>query len=259
MGRVRTFGALIIGDEIIRGKRQDKHFEKLRAILAARGLHLDWVLYLGDNRPRLTEALRRSLASEDVVFSCGGIGATPDDHTRQAAAAAAGVPLELHPEAEAKIRERLASLNRPITEAMLDMGRFPAGSRTIPNPVNGIAGFSWADHHFVPGFPEMAWPMIEWVLDTYYRDSFNAKPEAEAAIIVWEGIEGLLVDLMERIERDHPGLTVFSLPSLGTETKRRHLELGVRGDPAQVPPAMAEIEADIARRGLSFERKQPNT
>ena len=249
------FGALIIGDEIIRGKRQDKHFEKLRAILAARGLHLDWVLYLGDDRPRLIEALQRSLASDDVVFSCGGIGATPDDHTRQAAAAAAGVPLTLHPEAEARIRERLASMNRPITQSMLDMGRFPAGSRTIPNPVNGIVGFSYADHHFVPGFPEMAWPMIEWVLDNGYRDRFNAKPEVEGAIIVWEGIEGLLVDLMERIERDYPGLTVFSLPSLGTDAKRRHLELGVRGAPEQVPPAMAEIEAEIARRGLSFDRK----
>jgi molybdopterin-biosynthesis enzyme MoeA-like protein len=255
MGQVRNFGALIIGDEIIRGKRQDKHFAKLREILAARGLHLDWLLYLGDNRPRLVEALRHSLAGADVVFSFGGIGATPDDHTRQAAAAAAGVPLQLHPEAEAKIRARLVAMNRPVTPSMLEMGVFPAGSRIIANPVNGIPGFSWADHHFVPGFPEMAWPMVESVLDTGYRDSFNAVAEAEAAIIVWEGIEGLLVDLMERIERDHPGMVVFSLPSLGTETVRRHIELGVRGSPAAVPLAMAEIEAEVARRGLSFDRK----
>jgi molybdopterin-biosynthesis enzyme MoeA-like protein len=247
-------GALIIGDEIIRGKRQDKHFEKLRAILAVRGLHADWVLYMGDNRTRLTEALRQSLASDDIVFSFGGIGATPDDHTRQAAAAAAGVPLVLHPEAEALIRARLTSMNRPVTPAILEMGDFPTGSRIIPNPFNGIPGFSYADHHFVPGFPEMAWPMVEWVLDTYYRERFHATPEAEAAIIVWDGIEGLLVDLMERIERDYPGLTVFSLPSVGTETKPRHVELGVRGTPELVPPAMAEIEAEISRRGLSFER-----
>lgn len=251
------FGALIIGDEIIRGKRQDKHFEKLRAIMAARGLTLDWVLYQGDNRQRLIEALKRSLAGDDVVFSFGGIGATPDDHTRQAAAAAAGVPLALHPEAVEKIRARITSLNRPVTPAMLEMGDFPQGSRIIPNPFNGIPGFSYADHHFVPGFPEMAWPMVEWVLDTYYRDRFNAAPDVEAAILVWDGIEGLLVDLMERIERDYPGMTVFSLPSVGTETKRRHVELGVRGRPERVPLAMAEIEADIAQRGLSFERVEP--
>ena len=255
MGDVKGFGALIIGDEIIRGKRQDKHFEKLREILAVRGLHLDWVLYLGDDRPRLIEALKRSFASDDVVFSFGGIGATPDDHTRQAAAAAAGVPLELHPEAEARIRERLASLNRSITQSMLDMGRFPAGSRTIPNPVNGIAGFSHGDHHFVPGFPEMAWPMVEWVLDGNYAGLFHAHPEAEAAILVWDGIEGLLVDLMERVEREFPGLTVFSLPSMGSASRGRHVELGVRGTPEQVPLAMREIESEIARRGLDFDRK----
>lgn len=247
------FGALIIGDEIIRGKRQDRHFAKLRELLAARGLHLDWVLYLGDNRPRLVEALKRSLAGDDVVFSFGGIGATPDDHTRQAAAAAAGVKLALHPEAEAKIRERLGALGRPVTDAMLDMGVFPEGSRIIPNPFNGIPGFSWRNHHFMPGFPEMAHPMAEWVLETYCRDSFNAVPEAEAAIVVWEGIEGLLVDLMERIERDYPGVIVFSLPSLGTETRRRHIELGVRGSPDVVPAAMAEIEAEVVRRGLAFD------
>jgi molybdopterin-biosynthesis enzyme MoeA-like protein len=254
MGTVTGFGALIIGDEIIRGKRQDKHFAKLREIFFARGLRLDWVLYLGDNRARLTEAIRRSLATDDVVFSFGGIGSTPDDHTRQAAAAAAGVPLALHPEAEEKIRARLASMNREVTPAILEMGDFPVGSRIIPNPFNGIPGFSYANHYFMPGFPEMSWPMVEWVLDTHYREHFNATPEAEAAIIVWDGIEGLLVDLMERIERDYPGLTVFSLPSVGTETKRRHVELGVRGTPELVPPAMAEIEAEIASRGLSFER-----
>jgi molybdopterin-biosynthesis enzyme MoeA-like protein len=249
------FGALIIGDEIIRGKRQDKHFAKLRELFSTRGLRLDWVLYLGDNRPRLIEALRHSLASDDVVFSFGGIGSTPDDHTRHAAGAAAGVPLAVHPEAEAMIRARLASMNRPVLPAMLEMGDFPAGSRIIPNPFNGIPGFSYANHHFVPGFPEMSWPMVEWVLDTCYRDRFNATPEAEAAIIVWDGIEGLLVDLMERIELDYPGLTVFSLPSVGTETKRRHVELGVRGKPELVPPAMAEIEVEIASRGLAFERQ----
>jgi molybdopterin-biosynthesis enzyme MoeA-like protein len=255
MGRVRNFGAYIIGDEIMRGKRQDKHFEKLRAIFAVRGLHLDWAHYLGDNRPRLIDAFRRSLASDDVVFSCGGIGSTPDDHTRQAVAAAAGVELALHPEAEAKIRARMAHLGREATPAILSMGAFPIGSRIIPNPVNDIAGFSFADHHFLPGFPEMAWPMIEWTLDTYYADNFHAQPEAEAALIVWDGIEGLLVDLMERIEREYSGLIVFSLPTLPSANIRRHLELGVRGDPTQVPPAIAEIEAEIARRGLNFERK----
>lgn len=249
------FGALIIGDEIIRGKREDKHFPRLRGILAERGLLLDWVLYQGDDRARLSDTLRRTLAGGDVVFSFGGIGVTPDDHTRQAAAAAAGVPLQLHPEAEAEIRARMAELNQEVTPARLELGTYPAGSRIIPNPFNRIPGFSYADHHFVPGFPQMAWPMVEWVLDRYYRDRFHQRSESEAAIIVWNGHEGLLLDLMVRIERDYPGLKVFSLPAVRSETVAAHIELGVRGLPAQIGPAMADIEAEVTRQGLAFDRK----
>lgn len=249
------FGAVIIGDEIIRGKRQDRHFDKLREILGSRGLHLDWVTYLGDDRPRLVEQFRRTFAGGDVVFSCGGIGVTPDDHTRQAAAEAACVPLALHPEAEAEIRARMAEMNQEVTPARLELGTFPVGSRIIPNPFNRIPGFSYGEHHFVPGFPQMAWPMIEWVLDSHYRDRFNAVAEAEAAIVVWEGLEGQLLALMRHIETAYPGLVVFSLPSFGSDTQRRHVELGVRGAPGAVPVAMAEIEAEVTRLGLGFDRK----
>ncbi len=254
-GKAGGFGALTIGDEIIRGKRQDGHFAKARELLAARGLHLEWVLYLGDDRPRLVEALRRSLAGDDVVFSFGGIGVTPDDHTRQAAAAAAGVPLVLHPDAEREIRARFAEIGYEITPARLELGTYPQGSRIIPNPFNRIPGFSYGDHHFFPGFPQMAWPMLEWVLETYYRDRFNAAAEAEQSILVWEGHEGMLLDLMRRIEADYPELIVFSLPSFGSETQRRHVELGVRGAPSAVAAAMAEIEAEVGLLGLSFDRK----
>ena len=100
------FGSIIIGDEILSGKRQDKHFATVVAALGRRGLELSWSTYLGDEPDRIAAALERAYASGDAVFSFGGIGATPDDHTRQAAASAAGVALELHPDAEREIRER---------------------------------------------------------------------------------------------------------------------------------------------------------
>lgn len=252
--RKSGFGAFIIGDEIIRGKRQDQHFDKLVALLGARGLHLAWVQLLGDDRRRLTEALRASFAGNDVVFSFGGIGATPDDHTRQAAAAALGVDLVLHPEAEAEIRARMVKMNQELTPARLELGTYPAGSRIVPNPYNRIPGFSHGDHHFLPGFPQMAWPMAEWVLETYYRERFCTEPDIEAAILVRAGNEGTLLPLMRRIEADYPGLTVFSLPSLGDEQHGHHVELGVRGDPARVPNAMAEIETEVTRLGFRFDR-----
>ena len=248
-------GAIIIGDEITLGRRQDKHFARIVELLAARGLILDWALYAGDNRARLTEILRRTFATGDVVFSCGGIGNTPDDHTRQAAAAAVGVDLVLHPEAEREIRGRYAEIGREVGDFALDMGCFPAGSRIIPNPFNRIPGFSWGDHHFVPGFPQMAWPMIEWVLDTCYADRFNRRPSAEAALLVWKGIESALTPLMLKIEAEYPGLKVFSLPFLGSAELGRHVELGVRGAPDQVPAAMELMRRGVTELGYSYDEK----
>lgn len=248
-------GAIIIGDEIIRGKRKDGHFPKLQEILTARGLVLDWVLMIGDDRERLTETLRRSLASNDIVFSFGGIGNTPDDHTRQAAAAATGVELQLHPDADREMRIRFAELGYEPTPERMEMGHFPVGSRIIPNPYNRIPGFSLGTHHFVPGFPQMAWPMVEWVLDSYYRERFNNQVTDEQAILVWKGIEGNLIHLMRQVEADFPGVRVFSLPFLGSETVQRHIELGVRGLPDQVPTAMAVIRAGVLEHGYSFDEK----
>jgi len=249
----RTYGLIVIGDEIMRGKRQDKHMAKFVAIFAARGLTLSWVQYLGDERPRLIETLKRSFASGDVVFSCGGIGVTPDDHTRQAAAAAAGVSLEPNPDAEREIRARMAEMGQPVTPARLELGTVPAGSRIIPNPFNRIPGFSCWDHHFLPGFPQMAWPMAEWVLDTYYADDFCRNAEAEAALLVWDGLEGTLLDLMRQTEAEFPGVTVFSLPTFGSETVRRHVELGVRGAPDAVTAAIEVLKVGVRALGYRFD------
>lgn len=252
---VTGFGAIIIGDEIMRGKRQDVHFAKLREVFAARGLKLKWVEYHGDDRPHLIEVFRRTLASQDVVFSFGGIGATPDDHTRQAAAAAAGVPLQLNPDAEREIRARMAETGQEVTPGRLEMGVYPQGSRVVPNPYNRIPGFSYAHHHFFPGFPVMAHPMLEWVLDTYYAAHFHQYAEAEASIIVWEGIEGAMTPLMVSVEERFLGIKVFSLPSVGNAQVKRHVELGVRGEPTQVEPAMETLIVGVTALGYTYEKR----
>jgi molybdopterin-biosynthesis enzyme MoeA-like protein len=247
------FGAIVIGDEIIRGKREDKHFSKLIRILAERGLRLDWCEYLGDNPELITRTLRRTLASADAIFSFGGIGATPDDHTRQCAADALGVPLLLHPDAEAAIRSRT---DMEVTPQRLKMGEFPRGANIIPNPYNRIPGFSVADHHFVPGFPIMAWPMCEWVLDNRYPHLFHCAPEAEASVIVYELPESTITPLMLEVESRFRGLKSFSLPSMGEAGVRRHIELGVRGVPDEVPAAMEHIQAGIVSLGGRWEPKR---
>jgi molybdopterin-biosynthesis enzyme MoeA-like protein len=242
------FGAIIIGDEILSGKRQDKHMAKAIALLAARGFDLSWVQYLGDEPDLIVSTLRRTLAGEDVVFSFGGIGATPDDHTRQCAAAAAGVALKLHPEAETEIRGRFADDPKGVTPQRLMMGEFPEGASIIPNPYNRIPGFTFRNHHFLPGFPEMSWPMMEWVIDQRYA-SIGAVRAVEAAIIVREAGESQLIDLMNECLRAYPELKVFSLPRV---TPERYIELGVRGDAAQVAPAIAMLKAGVSALGFPW-------
>ena len=243
------FGAFIIGDELLVGKRQDKHLPFVIEALARRGLRLSWAHYLGDEPPRITAALKQSLASKDVVFSFGGIGATPDDHTRQCAAAALGVGLRVHPDAEREIRARFGG---ELTPQRLQMGEFPEGSVIIPNPVNRIPGFSVRDHHFVPGFPQMAWPMVEWVLDTKYRERFNAQAWKEQSILVFEAGESQLIAAMQAVEASYQGVKVFSLPSMGQDGSRIHVELGVRGEPGQVEPAMQKLRQMVGAAGFPY-------
>jgi molybdopterin-biosynthesis enzyme MoeA-like protein len=256
-----AFGVIIIGDEILSGRRTDKHLQKVIALLTARGLTLAWAEYVGDEPERITATLRRSFASGDVVFSTGGIGATPDDHTRQCAAAALDVPLELHPEAAELIRQRIremhpagssqpVDLNAPDNLHRLNMGVFPRGASIIPNGYNKIPGFSVGDHHFVPGFPVMAWPMIEWVLDTKYEHLHHLTPHAERSLYVFELMESTLTPLMEKIEADFPGVRVFSLPSVGDAEKggvfaRRHIDLGVKGEPEAVAAAFVKLREGV--------------
>jgi molybdopterin-biosynthesis enzyme MoeA-like protein len=262
-----AFGVIIIGDEILSGRRVDKHLPKVIELLSARGLALAWAEYVGDDPARITATLERTLASGDVVFSTGGIGATPDDHTRQCAADALGVPLELHPQAAELIRERIREMHEsgtglagasshpldfdsPENRHRLNMGVFPRGARIIPNGYNKIPGFSVGDHHFVPGFPVMAWPMIEWVLDTEYAHLHHAMAHAERSLYVFELMESTLTPLMEKIETDFPGVRVFSLPSVGDAERggvfaRRHIDLGVKGEPEAVAAAFVKLREGV--------------
>ncbi len=243
-------GAYIIGDEILVGKRQDKHFPFVIEALAKRGLRLSWARYIGDEPGLIVSSFKESFSSGNIVFSFGGIGATPDDHTRQCAAAALGVALKLHPVAEQEIRGRFPG--QEATPQRLRMGEFPEGAEIVPNPVNRIPGFSLRDHHFLPGFPQMAQPMLEWVLDTKYRHLFDRDRWREASILVYEAGESQLVGAMESAEKAFPGVKVFSLPSMGRDGSRIHVELGVRGDPAQVDAAMDALRAAVKAAGFPF-------
>ena len=262
MSTVLPVGLIIIGDEILSGKREDKHLAQVIRILSARGLSLVWAEYVGDDPERITAVLQRALSSGHVVFSCGGIGATPDDHTRQCAAKALGAPLQLHPQAKVWITERMQDMAKEQDIALdlnsaenlrrLEMGVFPQGADVIPNPYNKIPGFVCASTHptpahlhagvyFVPGFPVMAWPMIESVLDGRFADAFTQGAHVEQSVIVLGALESTLAPLMQRIEAEHEGVKVFSLPSVDHPQWGKHIELGVKGQPEPVKVAYADL------------------
>ncbi|WKB55361.1 competence/damage-inducible protein A [Eleftheria terrae] len=256
------FGLIIVGDEILSGKRQDKHLAKVIELLSARGLALGWARYVGDDPQRLEAALREAFAGPEPVFSCGGIGATPDDHTRQCAARALGVGLELHPQARELILERMAEVAReqglpfepdhPDNIHRLNMGAFPAGCELIPNPYNKIPGFSVGRVHFVPGFPVMAWPMIEWVLDTRYAEFRHQRDHIEQSVIVYGSMEAALTPLMQDIEARFEPVKVFSLPSVDHPEHGRHIELGVKGPREQVAEAYSALLAGLPAHGVEL-------
>lgn len=263
-----NFGLIIIGDEILSGKRADKHLARAIEILGARGLPVAYADFVGDDPPRIVQTLRRAWESGDVVFSFGGIGATPDDHTRQCAAKAIGREMVLHPQAKALIEERMRDValehgvplepDRPDNLHRLNMGVFPAGSEIIPNPFNKIPGFfcrpdpqACPGLYFVPGFPVMAWPMVEWVLEQHCKPYFRKDAWQERSVVVFGTMEATLTPLMESLELEFK-VKVFSLPSVDHPTFGRHIELGVKGAPGAVEMAFGALLAGLHRAGVKL-------
>ena len=261
------FGLICVGDELLSGRRTDKHVAHTIDMLQKRGLQLAYVHMVGDGRADIAQQLRVAFASGDVVFSCGGIGATPDDQTRQAAAEALGEELVLHPVAAEFILQRSREMAEqkglvfdpasPDHAQRLQMALFPRSAQIIPNPYNRIAGFSCGHVHFVPGFPAMAWPMLEWVLDQYYAQWAGQQRYAEASALVQDAVEAKLTPLMLDIEDRFPEVKVFSLPTLQHPEYGPHIDLGVKGSPAQVEQAFAYLLEGLQGYGCKVAKVLP--
>ncbi|NEX21384.1 competence/damage-inducible protein A [Thiorhodococcus mannitoliphagus] len=236
-----AFGLIVIGDEVLNGDRADGHFAAFKRMIQARGHELAWYWLLPDDPDTLTAHLSFSMARSNPVFCCGGIGATPDDHTRACAAAAAGGRLTRHPGARALLEAKFGADAYPHRMLMADL---PEGAELIPNPVNQIPGFSTGQHWFLPGFPKMAWPMAEWVLDRHYG---SCAAVTEAAVVVRGTPESRLIPLMEQLGQAHPDLKLFSLPHMGEDP---HILLGFRGR-GGLEEAMADLRAALAEASIT--------
>ena len=150
------------------------------------------------------------------------------------------------------------SISAPENQNRLKMGEFPEGADIVENPFNKIPGFSVAHrggqgaHYFVPGFPVMAGPMIEWVLDHIYPHLFHQVARLEKAVLVYGSMESTLTPLMEAIETQFPLAKVFSLPHVGDAVSRRYIELGVKGEPVEVAAAFERLTSGLDQLNVEY-------
>lgn len=238
------FGLIIIGSEILDGRRQDAHFAFFRDRLLERHIHMRYSLLLEDDPELLIAKLEWAMDQPHPFFCCGGIGGTPDDHTRQCAAKAGGVGIAVHPEGAGILHERMG---RDLTPSRLRMVTFPETSTLIPNPVNQVPGFTFRNGHFLPGFPEMAHPMMVWVLDHCYSP---AREKVCHVLRLPGAREADLADVMEQFTDDHPQLSFSSLPRF-TDTGSE-IDLSVKGPTDEARAGLERLVAMLDVQGVEF-------
>ncbi|MEK9714297.1 MAG: molybdopterin-binding protein, partial [Methylophilaceae bacterium] len=228
--------------EILSGKREDKHFKKALDVTKQNNYVIKSVSYLPDSEHEIQSKIKN--LKDKIVFCFGGIGATPDDHTRSSAAKAHQKALKRHTDAAKLIEDKFGKEAYPKRILMADL---PDGSELIPNEINMIPGFYINKKFFMPGFPEMAWPMMEWVFKNKLPQS--NKIEFDRSIIIPDIAESLLIDLMNQIENDFPLVKMYSLPKI---TPQRQVEFGIKGDKEQVLSAMEVVKKYVKELGYHF-------
>jgi len=213
-----NFYALIIGTEILNGRRVDKHFEFVKNELAKYSHELFASFIVKDDTELITQAYELIKADTDsIMFSFGGIGSTPDDLTREISSKVfTSHPLETHEKFRQDIINRFGDEAYPHRVHMADL---PPNAKLLQNPVNNMSGYSLQERFFfVPGFPQMAHPMISNVIQSYFSD----KKERYRETLIAQTSENTLIDIMNLVP-SHVELS--SLPMLKNDTPSVELSL----------------------------------
>lgn len=245
---MKNFNLLIIGDEILNGRRSDCHLQNAIELFLERGLQINRSFIIGDEPGLIVETLQYLRQPENITFSFGGIGATPDDYTRQCSALAFTVPLQIHPEGKAILQAKFGEKTWPHR---INMVNIPAGSRLIPNPYSGIPGYSFENFHFLPGFPQMAKPMMQWVLDNEYRYLQPAEKPVRKTLRVYGKGEGELVDMMNALLQRYPSVRLSCLPRIDLD--RNYVDLSVLADKEIAEQAQQFLIEAVKRMQLEWE------
>ncbi|MET3723898.1 competence/damage-inducible protein A [Sphingomonas trueperi] len=204
--RIWTAGLVVIGDEILSGRTQDKNIAQLATWLNAQGIRLAEVRVVPDQQAAIVEAVNTLRARNDYCFTTGGIGPTHDDITVDAIAAALGVPVVVHAEARAALADYYASKGG-LTEARLRMARVPEGAELIVNRMSGAPGIRWGNIFILAGVPHIAAGMLDALTGTLE----GGLPVVSRTVGCWVA-ESEIADLLGETERAHEGVSIGSYP-----------------------------------------------
>jgi molybdenum cofactor synthesis domain-containing protein len=205
--RTWTAALLVIGDEILSGRTQDKNVAQLALWLNEQGIGLAEVRIVPDDIKRIAESVNALRAAHDYLFTTGGIGPTHDDITVDAIAAAFAVPVIVHPEARRILENYYRDRPRGLTEARLRMARTPEGAELIPNPYSGAPGVKMGNVYILAGVPDIAASMLQGLTGKLQggRPVVSVTVGARAA-------ESDVADLLRETEAANPGVAIGSYP-----------------------------------------------
>lgn len=204
--RIWTAALLVIGDEILSGRTQDKNIAQVATWLNVQGIRLAEVRVVADDMAAIGDAVNALRTANDYLFTTGGIGPTHDDITVDAIAAALGLAVEVHPSARA-VLERYYETRGGLTEARLRMARVPAGASLIENQMSGAPGIRIGNIFILAGVPHIAGYMLEALTGTLQ----GGRPVVSVTVGAWVA-ESEIADLLRQAEKDSDGCQIGSYP-----------------------------------------------
>ena len=204
--RIWTAALVVIGDEILSGRTQDRNVAQLAAWLNVQGIRLVEVRVVADDMTAIADAVRPLAAAHDYLFTTGGIGPTHDDITVDALAAAFGVAVEVHPRARAMLEQYYADKGG-VNEARLRMARVPAGADLIENRLSGAPGIRLGNIYIMAGVPAITAQMLDALTGTLE----GGLPVVSRTLGCWVA-ESEVADVLRDAERSHPGCQIGSYP-----------------------------------------------
>ncbi|KQN71315.1 competence/damage-inducible protein A [Sphingomonas sp. Leaf62] len=240
--RIWTAALIVIGDEILSGRTQDKNIAQLAVWLNVQGIRLGEVRVVADREEAIVEAVNILRARNDYVFTTGGIGPTHDDITVDSIAAALGVPVVVHPKARA-ILESYYETRGGLTDARLRMARVPEGGELIENRMSGAPGIRIGNIFIMAGVPHIAAAMLDSLTGTLE----GGLPVVSATLGCWVG-ESEVADILGDVERTHDGVAIGSYPFF--REGRTGANFVVRAtDTAVVDACIADLADRLRRTG----------